>query len=123
LHHLRFGAVLLSAVEGLAIAFNIWGIMGVDATKQVSYTEDYADRFKHAYDYFFADMRLERTDAGYFSLELPLTEKEIEEVKGHKARARARQALKKKISLVCAKSVAAVMAGYLAEKVSTRYNS
>jgi uncharacterized protein VirK/YbjX len=109
LHKLRFGAVLLSGLEGLAAAFNIGEIVGVAATKQISYTVAYADRFKHAYDDFFEDMGIARTDAGYFSIPLPLEEKSIEEVKDHKARARARRVLKKKISLACTGCVAAAM--------------
>jgi hypothetical protein len=109
LHKLRFGAVLLSGLEGLATAFNIWEIACVVATKQISYTEAYADRFKHAYDDFFVDMGVERIDAGYFSIPLPLEEKAIEEVKDHKGRARARRALKKKISLACAEYMAGAM--------------
>lgn len=107
LYKLRFGAVLLSALEGLAATFNIWEIASVTATKQVSFAGAYADRFKHAYDDFFVEMGIARTDAGYFVIPLPMEEKAIEEVKDHKARARARRALKKKISLACAESVAA----------------
>lgn len=109
LHKLRFGAVLLSALEGLATSFNIWEIVCVAATRQVSFAEAYADRFQHAYDDFFADMGVARSDKGYFSMSLPLEEKAIEDVKDHKARARARRALKKKISLACAESLAAAM--------------
>ncbi len=109
LHKLRFGAVLLSGLEGLASAFDIREIASVVAARQISYTESYADRFKHAYDDFFADMGMTRTGAGYFLIPLPLEERAIEEVKDHKARARARRALKKKVSLACAECVASAM--------------
>jgi hypothetical protein len=99
----------LSGLEGLATAFNIWEIVSVVAKKQISYTETFADRFKHAYDDFFTDMGITRTEVGFFSIPLPLEEKAIEEVKDHKARARARRALKKKISMACAECVAAAM--------------
>lgn len=119
LHKLRFGAVLLSALEGLASAFDIYEIVSVVASRQISYTDSYADRFKHAYDDFFADMGMTRTDAGYFSIPLPLEEKAIEEVKDHKARARARRALKKKVSLACAEAVATAMHIKVAPREST----
>jgi uncharacterized protein VirK/YbjX len=109
LHKLRFGAVLLSGLEGLATAFNICEIVSVVATKQISYTEAFADRFRHAYDDFFTDMGITRTEAGFFSIPLPLEERAIEEVKDHKARARARRALKKRISVLCAECVTAAM--------------
>ena len=109
LHSLRFGAVLLSGLEGLATAFNIWEIIGVDGTRQISFTEAYADRFKQAYDHFFADMRIDRTDAGYFSIVLPRKERAIEEMKNNKAREKARRVLKKRISLACAEYVTAAM--------------
>jgi len=118
LHKLRFGAVLLSGLEGLAAAFDIWEIACVTAIKQISYTEAYADRFKHAYDDFFVDMGIAKTEAGYFSIPLPLEEKSIEEVKDHKARARARRALKKKVSLACAECLAAAMDRKAAPKES-----
>lgn len=119
LHKLRFGAVLLSALEGLASAFDICEIASVVAARQISYTDSYADRFKHAYDDFFADMGMTRTDAGFFSIPLPLEERAIEEVKDHKARARARRALKKKVSLACAEAVATAMHSKIAPREST----
>ena len=109
LHKLRFGAVLLSGLEGLATAFNIWEIACVAARRQISYLEAYTDCFKHAYDDFFTDMGITITDAGYFSVPLPLEEKAIEEVKDHKARARARRALKKMISMACADCMVTAM--------------
>jgi hypothetical protein len=119
LHKLRFGAVLLSGLEGLASAFNIREIASVVAIRQISYTESYGDRFKHAYDDFFTDLGMTRTDSGYFSIPLPLEEKAIEEVKDHKARARARRELKKKVSLACAECVVFAMHCKAASKEST----
>ncbi len=119
LHKLRFGAVLLSGLEGLATAFGIDEIASVISTKQISFAKEYADRFTHAYDDFFIDMGVSKTDAGFFSMPLPLEEKSIEDVKDHKARARARRALKKKISTACAECLAAAVEGVAVPKQVT----
>jgi uncharacterized protein VirK/YbjX len=111
LYKLRFGAVLMAGLEGLATAFNIREIASVTSTKQISYAADYADRFKHAYDDFFAAMGIPENDTGFFSTPIPIEEKAIEDVKDHKARARARRTLKKKISCTCAEFLSAAMNG------------
>jgi uncharacterized protein VirK/YbjX len=109
LYKLRFGAVLLAGLEGLATSFHIREIASVTSAKQVSYAPDYAERFKHAYDDFFEAMAIPVAETGFFSSSIPIEERAIEDVKDHKARARARRTLKKKISSACAEFLSAAM--------------
>lgn len=102
LARLRFGSVLLSCLEGLALAFGINEIACVSSPLQLSYSPDYADRFKHAYE----DLLLERdfvlNELGIYVSPVPMWQRAVDENRPHHAtRAQARHALRQKVSDLC----------------------
>jgi uncharacterized protein VirK/YbjX len=102
-YRLRFGALLLAGLEGIATAFGIEEIACVCSTRNLSYAEEYAPRFKNAYEDFFAELGITPTDAGFLSATVPIEERSLEAVKhSHKSRARTQRAIKQNIRSACA---------------------
>ncbi|HZP04800.1 MAG TPA: DUF535 family protein [Terracidiphilus sp.] len=98
-------ALLMSALQGIAEAFGIREMAGVNATRQFSYVEDHAESFLEAYDRFFDNLGATLSHKGFFTTPLPLEEKSLHHIKnGHKSRTRKKRAFKLQIAeRVCEK--------------------
>jgi uncharacterized protein VirK/YbjX len=111
LHEVAPGAILLAAVQGVAMALGIGQLAAVCATRQFSYDEDFAANFERSYDQFFAELGMARNDAGFFSSPVPMPEKHIAFIKqGHKIRTKEKRAFKQRIQSACAGLFASVNA-------------
>ena len=94
------GALLLAAVQGLAVTLAIGELASVSATDQSMYCKEYEAVFKSAYDEFFAELGIAKNGAGFFLSPIPIPEKPMSLVKqGHKLRTRAKRAFKAEIML------------------------
>lgn len=68
LHDIAPDAMLLAALQGVAISFGISELVAVNSTKHICYRDEYASQFKDAYDDFFAGLGFNQNAAGlYFS--------------------------------------------------------
>ena len=95
-------ALLLAALQGIAIALGIEELASVSALNQSVYREEIADRLRRAYDDFFADLGITRNDAGFLGSGIPISEKPMAFIKqGHKLRTKEKRALKRAIMLAC----------------------
>lgn len=102
LYRLRFGAVLLAALEGIAATFAVEEIVCVSSTRNISYIEEYASRFKTAYEDFFAELGITPNDAGFLSTTVPINERPLETIKrSHKSRSKTQRAIKQSIRSAC----------------------
>jgi hypothetical protein len=98
LHNVAPGALLLSVLQGIALAFGIGQIAAVTAVRQSSYTADSAAVFKQAYDEFFIGLGIPETAAGFFLTPVPVEPKPLAQVKkGHKIRTKEKRAFKQQI--------------------------
>ena len=103
LHDVAPGPLLLAALQGIGNALGIGAIAGVSAVRQSSYTPDSAAIFIKAYDAFFTEMGILKTQGGFFLTPIPLEEKPLTEIKpGHKIRTREKRAFKQQIQSACA---------------------
>ena len=95
-------ALLLSCLQGIAIAFGIGEIAGVSAARQSSCTKDTAAAFAQAYDRFFQGVGMVETPCGFFLTPVPIEAKPLADIKkGHKIRTREKRAFKQSIQLAC----------------------
>ncbi len=97
------GALLLAALQGIAMALGIGDLASVSATNQSLYSEQYDGVFRSAYDEFFTELGLAKSEAGFFLSPVPIAEKPLSLIKqGHKLRTRAKRAFKAEITLAVA---------------------
>ena len=102
LHDVAPGAILLAAVQGVAIAWGIGQLAAVCATRQTCYTEDLAAIFESNYDDFFAELGMVRHPAGFFLSPVPMKSKHLGCIKqGHKLRTKEKRAFKLQIQVAC----------------------
>jgi uncharacterized protein VirK/YbjX len=102
LHNVAPDALLLSCLQGIAIAFGIGAIAGVSAARQSSCTKDSAAAFRHGYDRFFQGVGMPETPSGFFLTPVPIEAKPLTDIKkGHKIRTREKRAFKESIQLAC----------------------
>lgn len=102
LHDVSPAALLLAALQGVAMAFGIGEFAAVSAVRQTSYTEDSAAVFKKAYDDFFAETGMTQNACGFFVSPIPIEDKPLTFIKkGHKLRTKEKRAFKQSIQLAC----------------------
>jgi uncharacterized protein VirK/YbjX len=102
LHDVAPGAILLAAVQGIAIAWGIGQLAGVCATRQTCYTEDLDAIFKSNYDEFFTELGMVRHPDGFFLSPVPMKNKPLKYIKqGHKLRTKEKRAFKLQIQFAC----------------------
>lgn len=95
--------LLITALQGIAAAWEIREMACISAKSQISTTRDNKERlsanFKQAYDDFFLELGARHVSADFFSLPVPLEEKPIELIgNGHKARTRRKRAFRHEIA-------------------------
>jgi uncharacterized protein VirK/YbjX len=99
---LRFGSLLLSSVDGIALAFGIKEIACVSSELQLSYAPAFASRFKHAYEELFEERGFELNEAGLYVIPVPMPDRVRDEGKRkYSTRDRARRTLRLQISASC----------------------
>ena len=99
LHETSPPALLFSAVNGVAMAFEIDHIAGVCAESQPCYLETDSERFRAAYDEFFTSVGGQANASGYYCFQTPIRGKPIASVKcDHRSRARKKRKFKASIS-------------------------
>ncbi len=103
LHEVAPGALLLAALQGIAMAFEVGEVASVSATNQSSYCPAYDTVFRSAYDDFFTELGISRNAGGFFSSSVPIVEKPLSFIKqGHKLRTREKRAFRAEITSACA---------------------
>lgn len=106
MNNVRPRALLMAALQGIAMALGIEQIHAVSAELQSSCCERCASSFKNNYDGFFAELGLTRNRKGFFFSHLPLAEKPLELVDPKNRRtARKKQAFKAAIQQACARAI------------------
>jgi uncharacterized protein VirK/YbjX len=106
MHEVRPRALLLSALEGVAIALGIQEIVSVSAGKHIDYCEDLDTIFRNSYDAFFSELGLVSSDEGFFTLTVPIEEKPLSLIKqGHKIRTRKKRAFRKQVQMACSDGI------------------
>jgi uncharacterized protein VirK/YbjX len=91
-------ALLLAALQGIAEAFGISEIAAIPAIRQTSYVKHCAASFKEAYDDFFVDLGIPKSDTGFYHASLPIQAKPLAFIKpGHKIRTKKKRAFKQQI--------------------------
>ena len=99
---LRFGSLLLSSLDGIALAFGIKEIACVSSELQLSYAPAFASRFKHAYEEMFEESGFATNEAGLYVSPVPIPERVRDEGKRkYGTRDRARRALRQQVSASC----------------------
>lgn len=102
MHGVRPRALLLSALEGIAIALRIQEIASVSTRNHVDYRKELDTVFKNSYDDFFAELGLMNSGTGFFTSTVPLDDKPLSLVKqGHKIRTRKKRAFRKQVRIAC----------------------
>jgi hypothetical protein len=72
---------------------------GVCASRQSSYSEEFSSQYRSAYDDFFTELGVSKSNAGFFVSPVPLPEKPVTLIKqGHKLRTREKRAFKRRIA-------------------------
>jgi uncharacterized protein VirK/YbjX len=96
-------ALLLAALQGVANSFGVKEIAAVNAEKQSSYCEGFAECFKGAYDDFFSRLVMDKTAKGFYCSPVPIEDKPIALIKqGHKLRTKEKRAFKQQVQACCA---------------------
>lgn len=105
--NVRPRALLVAALQGIALALRIEEIDAVSGNEQSSYCVCCGEGFRNSYDEFFTELGLKKNDAGFFFGCVPFAEKPLELVDPNNRRtARKKQAFKAQIQMACAKSIA-----------------
>jgi uncharacterized protein VirK/YbjX len=106
MHGVRPRALLLSALEGIAIAMGIEEIASVSTRNHIDYCEELDAVFKNSYDDFFAELGLIKSDTGFFTSTVLIGDKPLTLIKqGHKIRTRKKRAFRKQARLACSDGV------------------
>ena len=103
-------AILLAALQGIALACGIGEVAAVTAARQSSYTQESADEFCQAYDRFFQGLDIPQSADGFFRTPVPIDAKPLTQIKrGHKIRTKIKRAFKQSVQQACAEFIAAQM--------------
>jgi hypothetical protein len=103
LHDVAPNALLLAALQGVADAFGITGMVAVSAARQSCFNEKFAAFFIEAYDDFFTELGIPKNADGFYSTPVSIQGKPITSIKhGHKLRTREKRAFKQQIRVACA---------------------
>ena len=88
-------ALLLAALQGIALGLGIDQVASVSSAQQSVYREDIAERLHRAYEEFFGELGIEKNDAGFLVTSVPLAEKPMSAIKaGHKLRTKEKREVK-----------------------------
>lgn len=101
LHHVAPPALLLAALCGIAEAYGIRAMAGINATMkpEFHFYEGEAAHIHEAYDGFFAELGATKGRAGFYLSPLPPVEKPMILIKrGHKTRTREKRLFKRQIA-------------------------
>jgi uncharacterized protein len=93
-------ALLVAALCGIADAYGIRGMAGINARMKPEFYFDVGEAaLEQAYDVFFTKIGATRAPSGFYLCPIPLPEKPMTQIKkGHKTRTRERRALKRKVA-------------------------
>lgn len=101
LHDVGLNALLFAALQGFATAFGIGEIVASCAVDQTSYADELAAVFQRAYDDFYLDLGMTKTETGYFSGAIPIEGRPLDQVKrSHKSRTKDQRRFKQEIQSV-----------------------
>jgi uncharacterized protein VirK/YbjX len=99
-------ALLVAALQGVAVVLRIPIMAGTCATLQSSYLSEYSGSFQEAYDDFFLTLGATKNSAGFFCSPLPVNEKPLAIIpKGHKIRSRKKREFKRQVADSVAQSL------------------
>lgn len=103
LHDVGLNSLLFAALQGFATAFNVDEIVASCATDQTSYAEELVAIFQRAYDDFYLDQGMTKSESGYFSGTIPIEGRPLDQVKkSHKSRTKDQRRFKQEIQSICA---------------------
>jgi uncharacterized protein VirK/YbjX len=104
MHDVAPGALLLAALQGVASAFGIDEMAGINAARQrAAESEQWAISIEKSYDAFYLELGMTKTPAGFFFSPIPMKEKPLSLIKhGHKIRTKDKRAFKQDVRLACA---------------------
>jgi uncharacterized protein VirK/YbjX len=96
------GKLLLSALQGIADAFEVDELGAICATRQRAYSKEYSAILKGNYDDFFAKVGMVKTGAGFYSGSVPIKGRPLASFKGrNRTRARKRRAVRQQVQSAC----------------------
>ncbi len=99
LHEVAPGALLVTALQGVAKAFGVSHLAGVCAADHFCYQEAQCTSFEKAYDDFWVELGATRNTANFFLCTVPLREKPLLLIRnGHKARTKKKRKFKEQIA-------------------------
>ena len=102
-HGVQPRQLLMSAVEGIAIALKIGEVTSVPSVRQSSFSEEFAETFDRNYDRFFGAFGMKRLSSGFWRAEVPIWVKPMSDVKSsHRSTAKRRRAVKGQVRGACA---------------------
>jgi hypothetical protein len=92
----------MACLEGIALGLGIKEIACVSSPLQPSYARAYASRFKHAYEDLLNERDFVLNELSLYVSPVPMWERASDECKAHHpTRAKARHALRQKLSASC----------------------
>jgi uncharacterized protein VirK/YbjX len=95
-------ALLLAAVQGIALALGIDVLASVSSSQQYAYREEFADRLHRNYEEFLGELGIEKNGAGFLVSAIPIPEKPMASIKtGHKLRTKEKRAIKLAVREAC----------------------
>lgn len=104
--NVRPRALLLAALQGVALALGVENIYAVSAKEQSSNCGGRDLSFQNSYDEFFTELGLKKDSTGFFSGHVPIAEKPLELVDPNNRRtARKKQAFKAQIQMACTQAI------------------
>jgi uncharacterized protein VirK/YbjX len=96
-------ALLLAALQGIAVAAGIAEIAAVSSSTHRYSCAEFVPVLKNSYDDFFTELGVSRNSRGFYVSAVPLHEKPLAVIKhGHKIRTKEKRAFKKQILEACA---------------------
>lgn len=104
LHDVNLNGLLFAALQGFATAFDINEIAASSARDQTSFSEDLAAIFERAYDEFYLDLGMSKSEHGIFFGAIPIEGKPLELVKkNHRSRTKDQRRFKQEIQSAVAR--------------------
>lgn len=103
LHSFAPDRLLLTALLGVAEAFDVRALAAIPGHRQTSYTKEDALSFQNAYDDFFSELGFSTSATGLNYATLPLEQKPLLSIqRSHRLRAKKRRAFKHQVTAACA---------------------
>ncbi|SEB56582.1 DUF535 family protein [Terriglobus roseus] len=95
-------ALLLAAMQGIAMSLGIEVLASVSSHQQNAYREEVADRLHRNYEEFLGELGIEKNAAGFLVSVIPIPEKPMTSIKtGHKLRTKEKRATKLAVRDAC----------------------